>query len=1359
MRTGQQVQRGALNPAKSNNAYLDEVQQKFAAPKSEFKMEAFLKEITPRNHVKRAHILQFIANKVKTLRDLGRWEEAAAWEHWRSEIQIKSFEGKTDAEFVSDFQSWLLGHGKEIDHQKTPWYRSNCSQHDKQVKAYITSLFEAKMEFIRELNMLVVKARTTGLTGINEFYLYFKYIVKGNWENVEADFMYDFNRLLNVVDATANQNETLTDEDKWDRWQKGFEPAFVDFKSNIGDFKKAVNDFAEAISLKKTSYPPVLDDNEELVRSVEAETKVEIKQETTQHTAQPVVTEEQTTITEPVDLGPKFDEMFDMIKKLLEKGDPTLSLQTTSTTTLAIPALDTLTSQIQNVSTHLGDLQQTVTNFVQGGTQINHQQVVNTVNSLNPQHATIMDEQILKDSLIQLSGKMDDIRTTVESTQKLMVDVATINSKLEEIKTHRDEYEKRMVTFEQALISKFGTDTHTFLTNSEQYISTVIENALKHKGLDENTIKNVLTSVSTLDSKIIGLSSDSERASLLIKSLEGKIADYIATATTGTNVAMEKNREIINFQVEYMKNWHSKVGAISQVMNSLELPDKDKWTMFGKSVDQIGSCLPVLEQIYKSLDTFTNTSNEMVGTATKIGNSFLELKMEMDKNSEALKGQHMEIQNTAVNFKELKKDIKKFSKANTKSIKSKIAALQSDIENRLNFLGSESELAVQEIDPTTGDPLMVFNSETDTMVLARKRPPNWFDLVAHIPRIQVDMNSTHDDTNTEGAVDANGTSPAELAEKEAKDSAGVTPTKPEKEEPVTIESVMAVLKEMNEKLDSLEGGKDGENDDKDLDLIKETLDKYFNEDTGVMGKFYKDVKTSYEDIVKANENSYQSIAENVFQEKYDTLSDLLTDVPGGKAALALIKMAPEAKRIGSAVMSALPNIGNGFMEEERESTRLVVGDFLDALGKNVSQTTPTADQFVRIGTVSSFSEKTIASEISKKLSSYESEYEKELKAIQLDIDFADDILSRSTNPDELFQVPNSTQRLYPDQIAILKSKKQSEKAAKLQTEKLAVGAIVNPSKRLEIEKFAKAAVQLTKNEINWNTDNTDENDGSPLEISNVLAKTDTSGSFFVHRENVSNLAKQLYEMSDSQKVYTFTTGNKTQNGKFETVTITNRTLNKMINRKFDIMPTSTAPYDDTAPEQRTDVTEEQLTQFFAGITPENIKSLKSMNLVKQTGEALSKNQKQWKYMPFTEHLQDFAKSSAQNAKVKEKKAVKQAKDKQFTEDEKNVKSIAASASPELKQSLYDNREGISTPKILNKQTPQQLDAIEAAAKREMSTVANDPEKRESLQNLLARVRALKQTKTSKKRGRDVTDPQPNKKSKTTTETPFNPRSQ
>ncbi len=194
----QPIKRGYFNANTVNTAYLESLPDKFQSERHEFRMEEFLDCLTPRNHIKRAAILKFIQVQKEKMAQAGKTHEAAAWAHWESEILLRNFEKKEDKEFVTDFQKWLLGKGNLLDHQRTPWYMRRC--YDKECEYYLSSMLDAKYGFLRELNKLLLKGKMGALRGIKDYYMYFKYIVRGEWDNVEAaDFMHDWGTLINNV--------------------------------------------------------------------------------------------------------------------------------------------------------------------------------------------------------------------------------------------------------------------------------------------------------------------------------------------------------------------------------------------------------------------------------------------------------------------------------------------------------------------------------------------------------------------------------------------------------------------------------------------------------------------------------------------------------------------------------------------------------------------------------------------------------------------------------------------------------------------------------------------------------------------------------------------------------------------------------------------------------------------------------------------------------------------------------------------------------------------------------------------------------------------------------------------------------
>jgi hypothetical protein len=62
---------------------------------------------------------------------------------------------------------------------------------------YLNSFLDAKFDFIKAIHLLLAKGDMMGLDNIYEYFLYYKYIVRGGWENIDdADFLHDWNRYI-----------------------------------------------------------------------------------------------------------------------------------------------------------------------------------------------------------------------------------------------------------------------------------------------------------------------------------------------------------------------------------------------------------------------------------------------------------------------------------------------------------------------------------------------------------------------------------------------------------------------------------------------------------------------------------------------------------------------------------------------------------------------------------------------------------------------------------------------------------------------------------------------------------------------------------------------------------------------------------------------------------------------------------------------------------------------------------------------------------------------------------------------------------------------------------------------------------
>lgn len=202
MRQGKEVQRGFLNKVVGNKKYLENVEtslKKFAAPQSELDLEEMLGVMKPRSGVAKASLLRYVNTKIKEEKANGSNAKLFALEAWRTQLEAADFDKEQDILFVSDFNKWLFGLTTSIgeaDYQKTPWGKIRVD--DKEVYAYLNTFLDAKFAFMKKLIYLYTKANGLGgLQGINEHYLYFKYIVRGGWENInQADFLHDWNEYM-----------------------------------------------------------------------------------------------------------------------------------------------------------------------------------------------------------------------------------------------------------------------------------------------------------------------------------------------------------------------------------------------------------------------------------------------------------------------------------------------------------------------------------------------------------------------------------------------------------------------------------------------------------------------------------------------------------------------------------------------------------------------------------------------------------------------------------------------------------------------------------------------------------------------------------------------------------------------------------------------------------------------------------------------------------------------------------------------------------------------------------------------------------------------------------------------------------
>ncbi len=212
------ITRGLFSPNRGagDKAFMNEMKtKKFIAPENELHMEKFLEKLTPRNGVKIEQVKKFATARVSDLEHSIKTIEAKdkkdpqdessieklkarinAWQMWEVHMEYDKLEDQVEHRFAVDFYAWLKGKGNDREHQMTPWGRARIS--DPEVRAYLQSFVDAKFDFLEGIQRLVYKAFFLGgLEGIAEHYMFYKYIIRGGWEDREsAEFLYDYNRLF-----------------------------------------------------------------------------------------------------------------------------------------------------------------------------------------------------------------------------------------------------------------------------------------------------------------------------------------------------------------------------------------------------------------------------------------------------------------------------------------------------------------------------------------------------------------------------------------------------------------------------------------------------------------------------------------------------------------------------------------------------------------------------------------------------------------------------------------------------------------------------------------------------------------------------------------------------------------------------------------------------------------------------------------------------------------------------------------------------------------------------------------------------------------------------------------------------------
>lgn len=156
----------------------------------------------------------FLDRRVKLAKAKGDTATVLALEMYRAGVVMKAEEEKMDQQYTKDFYAWLMGHGTEEDHSKTPWGRVPHALELPDVRKVLEEVLEAL--FATELYLVKLIYRTP--SNLAEYAIYYKYVLNyDHWTGIDDVWIFlDFPAL---VDGAIMLQDPVTGEH-----QVGFVP-------------------------------------------------------------------------------------------------------------------------------------------------------------------------------------------------------------------------------------------------------------------------------------------------------------------------------------------------------------------------------------------------------------------------------------------------------------------------------------------------------------------------------------------------------------------------------------------------------------------------------------------------------------------------------------------------------------------------------------------------------------------------------------------------------------------------------------------------------------------------------------------------------------------------------------------------------------------------------------------------------------------------------------------------------------------------------------------------------------------------------------------------------------------------------
>lgn len=202
------TKRGLLNirggtplPQQSKQALSNKIGQKFKAWKTELQKEDALVKMTALPHESQAAIDNFIEREITRIKkrepDTAPGDERK-WRNLQIARRYQNLKNQQDEEFAKRFWHWIAGRGDKADHDKTPWGREPHGMELEEVREIFKGFIDALVDTETYLQKLIWK----GPQDLNEYYIYFKYVLHADDYMKTADPWF-FLEIKQMIDSDA----------------------------------------------------------------------------------------------------------------------------------------------------------------------------------------------------------------------------------------------------------------------------------------------------------------------------------------------------------------------------------------------------------------------------------------------------------------------------------------------------------------------------------------------------------------------------------------------------------------------------------------------------------------------------------------------------------------------------------------------------------------------------------------------------------------------------------------------------------------------------------------------------------------------------------------------------------------------------------------------------------------------------------------------------------------------------------------------------------------------------------------------------------------------------------------------------